>query len=225
MKGPWNVHGMVVKWHSNGSGHALNIIVFTLVRGRMHALYQNVDGHFVLCLISVDIKGKLAMGNSKLIESSACKKLHGSYTVESSVKLISLTAYTGRWCQEEYNHIILQRIRKTTINKSFFGSGAQVQQITPITHEEIEDKSDKDLQSHSKHTSNMWKIMLYFVTSNMHIGNFFVISNQYLNLILVVYLVVCFGCQKNKTNSLLTSSHGNGFWERPRKSKYIERVL
>ena len=31
--------------------------------------------------------------------------------------------------------------------------------------------------------------------------------------------------QKNKTNSLLTSSQGNGCWEKPIKSKYIERVL
>ena len=67
--------------------------------------------------------------------------------------------------------------------------------------------------------------ILIFVISNQYLSlilvvndsmwtlseNHFVISNQYLNLILVVYLVVCFGCQKNKTNSLLTSSHGNGF--------------
>ena len=79
--------------------------------------------------------------------------------------------------------------------------------------------------------------MLYFVTSNMWIGNFFVISNQYLNLILVVYdsmwtlsenhfvisnqylnlILNCFGCQKNKTNSLLTSSQGNGFLRKAKK--------
>ena len=43
---------------------------------------------------------------------------------------------------EEHNHVILQPLQKTTINKAFFGSGAKVQQITPITHEEVEDKSD-----------------------------------------------------------------------------------
>ena len=43
---------------------------------------------------------------------------------------------------EEHNHVILQALRKTTINKAFFGSGAKVQQITPITHKEVEDKSD-----------------------------------------------------------------------------------
>ena len=43
---------------------------------------------------------------------------------------------------EEHNHVILQPLRKTTINQGFFGSGAKVQQITPIVHEEVEDESD-----------------------------------------------------------------------------------
>ena len=44
--------------------------------------------------------------------------------------------------QEEHNQVMLQQLRKTTIDKAFFGSGAKVQQVTPITHEEVEDKSD-----------------------------------------------------------------------------------
>ena len=62
------------------------------------------------------------------------------------------------------------------------------------------------------------------VVYESHFGCVWISFWLYMKIILVVYWN-CFGCQKNKTNSLLTSSEGNGFWERPIKSKYIERVL
>ena len=50
------------------------------------------------------------------------------------------------------------------------------------------------------------------VVYESHFGCVWISFWLYMKIILVVYWN-CFGCQKNKTNSLLTSSEGNGFWE------------
>ena len=67
----------------------------------------------------------------------------------------------------------------------------------------------------------IWLDVNHFGCRWLNVNHFWL----YMNLILVNHFGcifelyfsprICFGCQKNKTNSLLTSSEGNGFWERP----------
>ena len=57
----------------------------------------------------------------------------------------------------KHNHLILQRLRKATIDSTFYGSRANVYEITLIVHEEFEDERSEPVQCHSESTLNMWR--------------------------------------------------------------------